>query len=109
MELMYLTEKTSRTPFKKSIQMPFTADLQEVVAEWDIFVIPDRCKGCELCVAFCPREILEEDMETLNIKGYHPPRLKPGESTENCAGCLFCQLICPEFAIFIQEAKEAPK
>ncbi len=101
MEQIYLSKKKS--------QIPFPAGIQKVEAQWEIFVILDRCKGCKLCEAFCPREILEEDLEVLNVKGYHPPRLKPGESTEHCAGCEFCQLICPEFAIFIQETKETTK
>jgi 2-oxoglutarate ferredoxin oxidoreductase subunit delta len=105
-EITSLTKKKPRSLVKNNTHVPFIADHQEDVVDWEIFVIPDRCKGCEICVYFCPREILEEDMETLNVKGYHPPRLKPGASTTECAGCLFCQLICPEFAIFIQEAKE---
>ena len=106
---MYLTEKRPRIPLKTDDKIPFSSEIQKIKTKWDIFVIPDRCKGCKICVAFCPREILEEDMETLNIKGYHPPRLKPGESTEHCAGCEFCQLICPEFAIFIRESEESDK
>ncbi|MFQ6123680.1 MAG: 4Fe-4S binding protein [Candidatus Heimdallarchaeota archaeon] len=94
---------------KKRSFIPFLADIQKVETKWEIFVIPDRCKGCKLCEAFCPRGILEEDLEFLNVKGYHPPQLKSGESTEHCAGCEFCQLICPEFAIFIQETRETPK
>ncbi|MCR5340231.1 MAG: 4Fe-4S binding protein, partial [Saccharofermentans sp.] len=30
------------------------------------------CKGCGLCVAACPKKILELDKTRLNAKGYHP-------------------------------------
>ena len=108
-ELKYLSKKMSRTPLKKSAHIPFTTNLQQVATDWQIYVIPDRCKGCKLCIAFCPRNILEEDQVALNVKGYHPPRLVSGETTEHCAGCEFCQLICPEFAIFIKQTEEPKK
>ncbi|MFW9994673.1 MAG: ferredoxin family protein [Candidatus Odinarchaeota archaeon] len=69
---------------------------------YSIHVIQNRCKGCLICVEFCPRDILELSDE-FNDKGYHPPRLKAGMTAEECSGCLFCQISCPEFAIFIKE------
>jgi 2-oxoglutarate ferredoxin oxidoreductase subunit delta len=38
----------------------------------------------------------------INEKGYHPPRLIEGKTFENCTECHFCELICPEFAIFVK-------
>ena len=66
-----------------------------------VYVIPERCKGCEICVHFCPREVLETSTST-NAKGYHLPRLIPGKESA-CVHCEFCSLICPEFAIFTRE------
>ena len=55
------------------------------------------CKGCSICTEFCPKGILV-DSETINKHGYYPPLVtKHGE----CHGCRYCELICPEFAIFI--------
>ena len=57
----------------------------------------DRCKGCGLCVEFCPKDCLEMS-QGLNCIGYHPPVLiKP----EDCNGCAMCAQMCPETAIFI--------
>ncbi|MHA2297420.1 MAG: 4Fe-4S dicluster domain-containing protein [Candidatus Hodarchaeales archaeon] len=70
--------------------------------QYRVHVIKDRCKGCLICVEFCPREILILS-EDFNVKGYHPPRLKDGVTADECSGCLFCQLACPEFSIFIRE------
>ena len=32
----------------------------------------ERCKGCELCTAVCPKHIVVIDQNTINHKGYHP-------------------------------------
>lgn len=59
-------------------------------------IIEERCKGCGYCIEFCPRDILAFS-QRFNAKGYHPPRVaKPGE----CVNCRYCEIICPEFAIY---------
>jgi len=65
-----------------------------------VHVIEDRCKGCGLCVEYCPRQVLRIS-ETFNKKGYHPPVVVAGDA---CLGCGFCEEVCPEFAIFCSEA-----
>ncbi|HIE09570.1 MAG TPA: 4Fe-4S dicluster domain-containing protein [Armatimonadetes bacterium] len=61
------------------------------------FVVIDgeRCKGCGLCVAFCPKGALGLSNE-LNAKGAHPAELK---HPERCTGCRHCALMCPEVCI----------
>lgn len=71
----------------------------------EIYIIKDRCKGCNICIDFCPTEALEES-EEFNVKGYHPPKLK---DEDLCVGCRFCELICPEFAIYIVKEGEEVK
>lgn len=63
-----------------------------------VYLIPDRCKGCELCIRFCPQEVLEVSSGR-NTKGYHYPAIVPGKE-DACIHCEFCTLICSEFAIF---------
>ena len=63
-----------------------------------VYLIPERCKGCELCVEFCPQHVLQVSEET-NARGYHYPSIASGKETA-CIHCEFCTLICPEFAIF---------
>jgi len=67
------------------------------LSRYTIHLIKDRCKGCEFCIEFCPRNVLELSNE-FNTKGYHPPRVK---NEDRCYGCGLCELICPEFAIYI--------
>lgn len=63
----------------------------------DIHIIDDRCKGCGFCIEFCPTEVLAES-EKFNLKGYHPPEVK---YPEQCIACRLCELICPDFAIYV--------
>ena len=73
----------------------------------EIYIIKDRCKGCNLCIEFCPKDVLEES-EEFNKKGYHPPKV--GEGKENaCVNCGFCNLICPEFAIYTVLSEDIEK
>ena len=62
----------------------------------------DKCKGCELCVSFCPKKILALD-STVNAKGYHPAGIT---NQEECIGCTSCALMCPDCCITINELEE---
>lgn len=53
------------------------------------------CKGCELCVAFCPTRVLQLS-SAFNAKGYHFPVV----ISDDCVVCQACSTICPDFAIF---------
>ena len=55
------------------------------------------CKGCELCVEACPKNVLALDMERLTAKGYHPAKL----FTDGCTGCNICAVVCPDAAITV--------
>ncbi len=64
-----------------------------------ISIITQRCKGCEICVTYCPRAVLRLASSS-NAKGYHYPQV---ERADACVACGLCQIMCPEFAIFVQE------
>jgi NAD-dependent dihydropyrimidine dehydrogenase PreA subunit len=57
----------------------FTVKL-EIVDAW--------CKGCDLCVAFCPKDVLELRRGLAVVK-----------DLEKCTACNICELMCPDFAI----------
>jgi 2-oxoglutarate ferredoxin oxidoreductase subunit delta len=61
----------------------------------EVKVSCDRCKGCELCVLYCPKKILHMSTST-NAKGYHFPEWTDGEV---CTGCKTCATMCPEVAL----------
>ena len=67
-----------------------------------IHIVRERCKSCGFCVEYCPRNVLETSEES-NSKGYHPPRVKDEVA---CANCGLCEMLCPEFAIYLDGEEE---
>jgi 2-oxoglutarate ferredoxin oxidoreductase subunit delta len=63
-----------------------------------VYLVPERCKGCAMCIDFCPEDVLRVS-EQRNASGYHIPEVVPGKEAD-CVHCEFCTMICPEFAIF---------
>ncbi|MGQ9707805.1 MAG: 4Fe-4S dicluster domain-containing protein [bacterium] len=57
----------------------------------------NRCKGCELCVNFCPKQVLGMSKE-INDKGYFFAQVV---NQDACIACRFCGLMCPDCAIEI--------
>jgi 2-oxoglutarate ferredoxin oxidoreductase subunit delta len=56
------------------------------------------CKGCGLCIAFCPQQVFEVDSELRPVVA-HP---------EACVACQWCVIHCPDFAILVEvEGSEA--
>ena len=66
--------------------------------KYKITIIKDRCKGCKLCVSYCPMGTLEMSDE-MNEKGFNIPRVV---SLDTCKGCELCSKYCPDFAIFCE-------
>jgi len=64
-----------------------------------------HCKGCELCVGVCPKDVIALDMERLTPKGYHPAHL----ISDGCTGCAICAIICPDAAITVFRASPQKK
>jgi len=60
-----------------------------------VLIARERCKGCELCIEFCPRDVLVRS-EAFNTKGYHYPIA----TRDECVNCRLCATVCPEYAIF---------
>ena len=69
-----------------------------------VHVIEERCKGCGFCVEFCPKHLLVVSPRT-NSKGYHPPDLS---EDQDCVYCGLCALLCPDFAIYVEDGGIRP-
>lgn len=57
----------------------------------------DRCKGCSLCIPFCPYNLIKLS-EKINSSGYHPVEIT---DPNKCTGCASCARMCPDLAIEI--------
>jgi 2-oxoglutarate ferredoxin oxidoreductase subunit delta len=62
----------------------------------------ELCKGCLLCVEFCPTKILALDKTKMNNKGYN---LITVTNTDKCIGCAFCAIMCPDSVITVERLK----
>lgn len=54
------------------------------------------CKGCGICIHFCPKDVLEFDRHG-KAQAARP---------EDCIACKLCELRCPDLAIQIIEEQE---
>jgi 2-oxoglutarate ferredoxin oxidoreductase subunit delta len=70
------------------------------VSKGKVVVIEERCKGCQYCIEYCPRDVLRLS-KSFNAKGYHYPEVA---DESQCVNCHFCEVICPDFAIYSIEA-----
>ncbi len=53
------------------------------------------CKGCGICAAFCPKNVLETGYDKVSIA-------RP----DDCIKCGACEMRCPDYAIWLEEDKE---
>ncbi len=74
-----------------SLRKPETPASQ--LPEWRVTIYRAWCKGCGICVAFCPKDVYEQDLLD------HPQIIRP----EACTGCQKCVLHCPDFAISVDK------
>ena len=54
------------------------------------------CKGCGICVEFCPTHVLALD------ENDHPIVIEP----DSCTGCHWCDTHCPDMAIVVKPIKQ---
>lgn len=56
----------------------------------------DWCKGCGICIEFCPTKVFERDIEG-------KPIIK---DESKCISCQLCELRCPDFVITVEVDKD---
>jgi 2-oxoglutarate ferredoxin oxidoreductase subunit delta len=55
----------------------------------------EKCKGCLLCLNFCPRGAIKKS-EKLNKLGLNFVEYKDSDA---CLGCMMCAIVCPDCCI----------
>jgi len=93
-----VTKNISDKPRKKNTKS-MTGKSISKKGNYDIIIIDERCKGCKLCVKFCPTKTLQMSKDT-NSKGYFVPVVI---NIATCKGCNLCSKYCPDFAIYCKE------
>lgn len=60
-----------------------------------IIINQDKCKGCLLCISFCPKGLITKSNK-LNKQGLNYVEFK---GRDGCLGCSQCAIICPDCCI----------
>lgn len=71
----------------------------------NIHILKDACKGvtdCDICRFVCPKNVFGIS-ESLNEKGFSPPKVVDEDS---CTGCENCMIFCPDMAIIVKKNRE---
>jgi len=66
--------------------------------EISIYIDEKLCKGCNICVELCGKDVFTVSGH-INRRGYYVPI---PTYAEKCTGCLICELICPELAVILE-------
>jgi len=88
-----MTEKSNRkkTAGTKSVKKNTVKNKKH----FDVSFYHDWCKACGICMAFCPQKIIKAN------KNGKPEIIE----MDNCVGCRFCEIHCPDFAITVSDRK----
>jgi 2-oxoglutarate ferredoxin oxidoreductase subunit delta len=58
----------------------------------EIRINAEWCKGCGICVAFCPKHVLELNQQEKSKV----------VRMEDCIACRLCELRCPDLAVKVE-------
>lgn len=70
----------------------------EVAYGEKLVINPAWCKGCGICVAFCPTKTLALESDKVKVA-----------DLEKCTQCGLCELRCPDYAIYVGRKKNEKK
>jgi 2-oxoglutarate ferredoxin oxidoreductase subunit delta len=75
---------------------PLKEKSKNLKKQYDPVIISAWCKSCGICSEFCPKHVIgTNDMGAPVV-----------ERPDECIGCRFCELHCPDFAITVKERSD---
>lgn len=72
---------------------------EKVKKQFDVVVDKLACKGCGYCEELCPKSVYLQGKE-MNAAGY---MYMDAPEHDKCIGCLTCVMVCPDFAITVED------
>ena len=70
-----------------------------------VLINENLCKGCEICINFCPKGVFSPSNK-LSARGYYIPEVT---KIEECTACLLCEHMCPDIAITVHAPQKAAR
>lgn len=61
-----------------------------------VHVFDNWCKGCGICIAFCPQHVYDMDEDGRPVVARE----------DQCTACHWCDVHCPDLAIVVAEVEE---
>lgn len=80
------------------------SELVLMAAKKEVKITIDQklCKGCGICVEFCPKHVLRMSKK-VNENGFH---LCEVASPDECVACRNCEMFCPDMAISVSAEED---
>jgi 2-oxoglutarate ferredoxin oxidoreductase subunit delta len=73
------------------------------MAKGEIVILDDSCKGCALCVEYCPKGCILVATDKFTSGGLQLPEFV---NKDDCVACKICGNMCPDFAIEVYKYVE---
>jgi len=80
------------TADRSAVAVSKTAPARARRSRGEVTIFGTWCKGCGLCIEFCPQGVLEANGEGRTVAA-HPDR---------CTACHWCDTHCPDMAITVR-------
>lgn len=86
------TATSDQSPVKPAGRVPGPSKMRD--RKFEIIIDETLCRSCQLCIAFCPTQVLEST---------YPFRKAEVVNINACIGCRLCELLCPDWAVAMHE------
>ncbi len=64
-----------------------------------------RCKGCNICISICPKQVFVKSIK----RGDYGANIPEAKNQDKCIECRMCERMCPDGAIDVEHVGEDVK